>query len=138
MTPWYALYCTHERRARFALEDAGLEVFAPTYLRLTRYGRHRLLQPAPLLPRYIFARIPEGGFPAVLATEHVVYVLSSDGKPRDIPDEIISEVMRLVESGRMDERMPAKRARPRGVRLKGLASLNAWFDKAEPEMLEAA
>lgn len=133
VAPWFAFYVTHESRCAAGLVEAGFEVFAPTYQRFVRRRAFKRLEATPLLPGYIFVRVPDGGFRDALAVEHVAYVLRADGTPRAVPECIIADVQALVASGRMDERLPAKKARPRRQCYRGLASLTAWFGLQKPE-----
>lgn len=138
MPPWYALYTTNERRAAKALTEAGFEVFFPTYAKYVHHGRRKALEPRALLPGYVFARVSEGGFHAALTCEYVVRALPSYGDPIPAPEEAIADLIQLVQSGRMDERLPATRARPRGVRAKGLKALELWFEQQRQQPLALA
>jgi Transcription termination factor nusG len=138
MTPWFALYVTNERKAAEGLAEAGFEVFAPTYQQLIVRRRQKLLRTVPLLPGYVFARIPEDDFAAANAIEQVVCILKADGRYREVPEMEIAKVVRLLESGRLDDRLPATKSRPRGIRRRGLDSLVAWFEITGEKMKEAA
>lgn len=130
MSPVFALYVTHAGKAAQELDEAGIEAWYPTYLRLKAINRRgaKDLRPEPLFPGYVFARIPPGGFATVSACEHVAYVVGVSGVPVPIPEPIFAALVDLATSGRLDERAPATKARPRGIRRRGLAALAEWFE----------
>jgi transcription antitermination factor NusG len=125
---WYAYFVTSPTKARDEMVDAGLEVFFPTYERIVRRGRSKVLRPAPLLPGYLFARHDDEDFPVARSCQGVVRVLSSCGDPWPLPDGEVERLIELVESGRMNEALPHKKSHPRGVRYRGLESLKAVLD----------
>lgn len=130
--PIYALYVAHERKAADELAEANFEVWAPTYQRLRQPRERSRLGPtlidAPLYPGYVFARIPAHRFAQAKACERVISIISCNGAPYPIPEAIFGEVLALVLSGRLDERLPATKAYPRGMRRRGLSALSAWFE----------
>lgn len=128
--PCYAVFVTNPKKAAQELDEARIEAWYPTFLRLKAINRRggRDLRPEPMFPGYVFARIPRGGFAQVCACEHVAYVVGVAGVPYPVPEAIYAGLVDLATSGRMDERAPATKARPRGVRARGLESLAAWFE----------
>lgn len=128
--PVYAVFVTNAKKAAQELDEARFEAWYPTFLQLKTINRRgqRDLRPEPLLKGYVFARIPPGGFAEVCACEHVSYVVGVAGVPYPVPEGVFAELVALATSGRMDERAPATKARPRGIRARGLASLAEWFD----------
>lgn len=128
--PVFALYVTNQRKAAQELDEARIEAWYPTFLKLKAINRRggKDLRPEPMFPSYVFARIPPGGFNSVHACEHVAYVVGVAGVPVPVPENVYAELVDLATSGRMNERAPATKARPRGIRRKGLESLSAWFD----------
>ena len=137
LAPWFAIYTIHERRAYRALMELRLDIFRPTRMKWTRHGRQKRLEAVPLLDAYIIARIPEQGFRSVLACEHVSHIISSGGQPRAIPDDVLDPIRVLAASGRLDEREPATKARPRSIRRKGLKALEVWFTEAGASVVVA-
>lgn len=134
--PWYAYFVVSNDRAAAELTEAGFDIFAPTYERIVRRGRAKVLRPVALIPGYVFARTGPGGFPAALACKSVVYVLSSAGHPWPIAEQPIADIAALLETGRMDERLPAKRSRPRGIRRRGLTEIQSALDELKRQMEE--
>lgn len=138
MTPWFALYVTHDKRACRHLREAGIEPFAPTYQRLVGHGHKVRLEPSALIPGYVFIQVAFEDLAVALACENVVYVLSSAGVPRAAPHADITALQALCASGRMDERLPHQRSRARGTRARGLAALKLWFEAEKPALAVAA
>lgn len=140
LSPLYVLRVTGEEKATKQLGEAGITSWAPTFKKLKlAVGR----QPAclidrPLIPGYVFARLGENDFAAALATERVHGVISSSGAPKAFPEPEFTKVLMMSISGRFDERLPATKAKPRGVRKRGLAGLHAWFEAAEASQLQSA
>jgi len=142
MTPIYALYVQHERKAAEELAEAGFEAWAPTYKRLRQPSQRSRqiasLIEAPLYPGYVFARIPPERISHAKACERVIGIVSSNGFPAVIPEDVFGGVVALVLSGRLDERLPWTKARPRGVRRRGLSALNEWFELVGQNLRQAA
>lgn len=148
-SPWYALYCLNDTKAAHVLMEAGFEVYAPTYNRvaLTR-GRKRLVT-TPLVPRYVFCRIPgiyPHGFSEALASEHVLYAVGANDTAQPVPEAIMYGLMQLKASSRYDEKLPPpappppppikskkrgyNKNRARGFKKRGLEALHVWFEEA--------
>lgn len=99
---WFCVR-TQPRRERFAAENlrarVGLEVFAP-YLRQARGGRDGATGFAreALFPGYLFARF---AFPQqyrhVMSTAGVTGVVSFDGEPPAVADDVIESLRRDVD-----------------------------------------
>ena len=128
--PCYALFVTNAKKAAQELEEARLEAWFPTYLRMKPINRRggKDLRPEPMFPGYVFARIPMGRFAEARLCEHVSYVVSMAGVPYPVPEDVFQDIVDLATSGRMNEQAPATKARPRGIRRRGLGALSAWFD----------
>jgi transcription antitermination factor NusG len=133
----YVLCVSGEDRATKQLAEAGVTSWAPTFkkLRLAIGRQPARLIDRPLIPGYVFARLGQNDFAAALATERVHGVISSGGVPKVFPEAEFTKVLMLAISGRFDERLPATKAAPRGVRKRGLAGLNAWFAAVEASQL---
>lgn len=137
LPPIYILRVRGEERATHQLAEVGVTSWAPTFKKLKlAVGRQpaRLLD-WPLIQGYVFARLGDNDFAAALATERVHGVISSGGVPRVFPEDEFTEVLMMSISGRFDERLPATKAKPRGVRKRGLAGLHAWFEAVEASQL---
>lgn len=140
LSPLYVLRVTGEERATRQLAEAGITSWAPTFKKLRlAIGRQptRLIERA-LIPGYVFARLGEDDFAAAMATERVHGVITSAGTPRIFPESEFTHVLMMAISGRFDDRLPSTKAKPRGVRRRGLAGLHAWFEAVEASQLQSA
>jgi transcriptional antiterminator RfaH len=95
---WYALYTKprEEVWARTNLEERGLEVYLPRYLKRRSHARKVEMVKTPLFPRYIFARadISLGERPAMAYAQGVEYVLSFGNQLGTVDDILIEEIRR--------------------------------------------
>lgn len=140
LQPLYVLRVSGEEKATRQLGEAGITSWAPTFKKLRlAVGRQpaRLIE-RPLIQGYVFARLGEDDFAAALATERVHGVISSSGMPRIFPEAEFTKVLMMAISGRFDDRLPATKAAPRGVRKRGLTGLHAWFEAVEASQLHDA
>jgi len=101
---WYAVHVRskHEFQVRERLRQADIEVFLPVANRLRRWKDRKKLISFPLFPGYLFVRInrsPQERL-AVLKTKGVVRFLCTDsGEPEPVPDDQITPLKRLIETG---------------------------------------
>jgi hypothetical protein len=137
LNPVYILCVNGEEKATMQLGEVGVTSWAPTFkkLRLAIGRQPARLIDRPLIPGYVFARLGKNDFAAALATERVHGVISSGGVPKVFPEAEFTRVLMMSISGRFDERLPATKAAPRGVRKRGLAGLHAWFEAVEVSQL---
>ncbi len=104
---WMALYTRpfHEFKVREILERRGCEVFLPTRWSLDLRFQRRCLVEVPLFRSYLFVRVepksPELYF--ALDLPGVVYVLSKNGWPLEVPEDEIESLRILVESEYRDQ-----------------------------------
>lgn len=128
LPPVYALRAFGEAKAVKQLEEQKIVCWAPTYQR-ARPGPRKTVKmvDTPLIGGYVFARLRPEDFAAAMATERVYGVVSHNGSPVAIPEADWVRVIVMVMKGTFDDKAPATKARPRGARKKGLASLTAWF-----------
>jgi transcriptional antiterminator RfaH len=95
MPSWHVLMTKprKERDVAAALEARDIEVFAPF---LDYHGKRGQLLVRPFFPRYIFARFDwaTSGFTQVQWTSGLSQVVSFEGEPAEIEDEVI-EFLRL-------------------------------------------
>lgn len=96
MKKWYALYTKQREEvwAKTNLEERGLEVYLPLYLKKRRHARKVDMVKTPLFPRYIFVRadVTKGERPAMAYAPGVEYVLSFGSKLATVDDRIIDEI----------------------------------------------
>ena len=96
MKKWYALYTKQREEvwARTNLEERGLEVYLPLYLKKRRHARKVDFVKTPLFPRYVFVRadVTKGERPAMAYAPGVEYVLSFGSKLATVDERIISEI----------------------------------------------
>jgi len=105
MKRWYALYTKSREEvwAKTNLEERGLEVFLPRYLKRRSHARKVDMVKTPLFPRYIFARadVSQGERPAMAYAPGVEYVLSFGNKLGIVDDRIIEEIRRREDESGM-------------------------------------
>ncbi len=104
---WMALYTRpfHEFKVREILKRRGCEVFLPTRLSLDLRFQRKCLVEVPLFRSYVFLRAepksPEFYF--AMNLPGVVYALSKNGLPLEIPEVEIQSLRILVESRYRDQ-----------------------------------
>jgi transcription antitermination factor NusG len=98
---WYAVYTKsrHEKSVTSRLQEKQIEVFLPLRNVLRRWKDRRKEVAMPLFNSYVFVRMPYSKRLSVLQTPGVVQILSEGSKPVPIPEEQISSIQKLVESG---------------------------------------
>jgi transcription antitermination factor NusG len=168
--PFYALEVTSERRASDDLFDLHLECWAFTFRRFRPGARWNLRMAggkerfaerphseyrAPMFPGYVFARIPDDMFPAVLALPRVMDVVrGASNEPRQVPEDMIAEMVLDVAACRWDEDLPTpskgstrhaggliipvNKARSRARRKRVTTRLRKWLDESEGQGLARA
>jgi transcription antitermination factor NusG len=96
---WFCLRTRsrHEFSVRDALAAQGIEHFLPTATTESRWTDRIAKVERPLFNGYIFARCVPTEALAVLRTRGAVQLLGVDG-PEIIPDEVIANLRRFVES----------------------------------------
>jgi transcriptional antiterminator RfaH len=124
MKRWYALYTKSREEvwAKTNLEERGLEVYLPRYLKRRRHARKIDMVRTPLFPRYIFARadVNIGERPAMAYAPGVEYVLSFGSQLGTVDDEIIAAIRQredengLVALGTECEFKPGQQVRVSG------------------------
>jgi transcription elongation factor/antiterminator RfaH len=95
---WYALYtrARHEKRVVQRLNRQGIQVFLPLIPRERQWHDRKTVVDWPLFPGYVFARLRGGATSLVLSTPGVVTIVSQNGSPAPIRDEVIEGVRRLA------------------------------------------
>ena len=109
---WYALWTRGhcEERVQDQLLSLGLDVFLPRIVHWQRLGRRRTLRPQALFPGYLFVRhdMDRASHIAILRTRGVVRVLGERwDRLSQVPDDEVSAVRRLLESGTRVRRHPS-------------------------------
>ena len=98
---WYSVYSKpqKEKFAQFHLQSKGVEVFLPQLVLPPSQKRHRRL--VPLFPNYFFVRINislgEGAY--VVWSPGVKYLVSFNGVPASIEDDVINFLKDRADSG---------------------------------------
>lgn len=102
---WYAAYIKsrHEFVAESELSKKNIVTFLPVIRKLRTWKDRKKWVDFPLFPGYLFIRTqpnPEN-FLHILRTRGVVTLISSDsGNPTPVPDEEITSLKLMLESGR--------------------------------------
>jgi transcriptional antiterminator NusG len=99
--PWHAIWTRsrHEPLVRSQLASKGIEVFLPTYTKVSNWSDRKKKIEWPLFPGYCFARFEKDALSRVLRSEGVVTVLSNAGIPIPIPGYEIEALQTIVASG---------------------------------------
>ncbi|MFN3480148.1 MAG: UpxY family transcription antiterminator [Thermodesulfovibrionales bacterium] len=105
MMNWYAAYIKsrHEFVAESELSKKEIETFLPSIKKLRTWKDRKKWIEFPLFPGYLFVRtLPSyENFLHILKTRGVVRLISSDtGDPIPVPDEEITSLRLMLESGK--------------------------------------
>jgi transcription antitermination factor NusG len=94
---WYALYVKprHEKAVARMLAGKGFEEFLPLYNR----GSGKSARALPLFPGYVFCRFDPPSQPRVLSIPGVFFVVNVARRPEPIPEQEISGVRAVANSG---------------------------------------
>lgn len=100
--PWYALKVRNggEALVNIALMNKSYETFLPAHLEARVYSDRIKKVPVPLFPGYLFCRLDPSRRVPVLRTNGVAYIVSVENRPAPIPEEEISAIVQVVQSGR--------------------------------------
>jgi transcription elongation factor/antiterminator RfaH len=140
MKNWYALFTKprKEHQVADALAEKGIETYVPTIQVRTR--RRRLVKRA-FFPRYIFARIDFDvvGVSVVRWTPGLTNIVSFDGRPAWVPDEIVERLKERLDdiSAAKEDQDYASRFRP-GDRVRILDGPFKDFDAVFDRRLSAS
>ena len=135
---WYVLEVAGnaEKAVEGFLGEAGVEVWLPR----KKGGRAwhgsrptptRLAVLVPAFPGYIFVRVANDprAWHGLLAVKNVVGVLGTAERPSPIADSKINELRRMVDDGRLDQTVEARRLK-KGDRVAVREGPFAWFEGA--------
>ncbi len=120
---WFALYVKsrHEFVTCEDLGRKGIEAFLPQVKKLRRWSDRGQFVDFPLFPGYLFVRTiaqPEQFVNVLRARGAVALVSALPGQPTPVPDEEISSLRIMMESGRELDVMPHVKEGDK-VRIKG-------------------
>lgn len=168
--PFYALEVTSERRASDDLFDLKLEAWNFTYRRFRPGARWQMRMVAgkeryaerpfseyraPMFPGYVFARIPDDMLAKVLDLPRVIDIVrGASNEPRQVPEDMVAEMILDVAACRWDEDLPnppkgsrytgaglivpVAKARTRSRRRRVTTRLRKWLDESEGHGLARA
>lgn len=126
---WYALYTypRHEKAVREQLRSRCVEVFLPTFTRVSQWRDRKVKINDPVFPGYVFTRIQLSERSRVLCVPGVVRMLSYNGAPAPIDDSELEAVKLCLERGVAIEVQPflevGERVRVRSGVLMGVEGL---------------
>lgn len=97
---WYALYtkARNEKKVLQVLTNAGYEAYLPLKKTLKIWSDRKKWVEEPLLPSYVFVRIPEGDYLSVLKVSGIIRFIMFSGKIAQIPDWQIQSLIILLSS----------------------------------------
>lgn len=97
---WFAFYLRGrwEKRVADRLSEKGHEVFLPLIKTRRVWSDRKRWVMVPLIPSYVFVRIPASVVYDVLATDGVIKVIRFSGLPAPIPDNQIALIRSAVEN----------------------------------------
>lgn len=99
---WYALYthARHEKRVAEQLTNNAVENYLPLYRSIHQWKNGRHLVHVPLFPGYVFVHISLRDCLNVLRVRGVVDLVGFNGKPVSLADDEITNLIRVLGSGR--------------------------------------
>lgn len=99
--PWYALKvkARSEALAACALRAKGYDPFCPAYREPRRYCDRMKVVETALFPGYLFCRFDLQRKLPVISSTAVQYIVSVDGAPANIADDLIASIRLAVEAG---------------------------------------
>jgi transcription antitermination factor NusG len=99
--PWLALRVRvrSESVAAEALKGRGYQVVSPTIPERRRYSDRIRQVNTPVFPGYVFIRFSYGSRAPILSSPAVQYIVSFGQQPALIPDQVISDVCRMINNG---------------------------------------
>ena len=104
---WYLLQikAQQHQRAQENLQNQGFEYYLPMHTVKKIYRRQYISRDEPLFPGYVFVRLDHNSnWRSVQATKGVVRVVSFNGRPQPVADELIAGLkQRLGEEGHKTE-----------------------------------
>lgn len=89
---WYLLQCRpgQQRRAEHNLNNQGFETYSPEIRAERIIRRQRIVRIEALFPGYLFIRLhPASNWRAMHATRGVSRLVSFDGSPHAVPDDLV-------------------------------------------------
>lgn len=117
--PWYVIHaCSrHEVKVEVGLKRKGVEIFLPRVkVRSRRRDRVQMLE-VPLFPGYLFVRsfLHESDYYNIIKQNGVVSILGIKGQYTPVPEETVTSLRTLVNSGQpvfpWSKLTPGKRVR---------------------------
>ena len=96
---WYAVYTTarSEKKVKARMDEAGIENYLPLRTEYRIWSDRKKKVSFPLIPGYIFVRVPSMAFLKVLGISGVVTFLKEKSVPAPIPDAQIERLKMMVE-----------------------------------------
>jgi transcriptional antiterminator NusG len=100
-TAWYAIRTKprFEKIIALALRGKGYEEFLPVQRVRKPKSDRTIVVEHPLFPGYVFCRFDSTNRLPVLTTPGVIYIVSNRKKLSPVPDEEISSLQRVMQSG---------------------------------------
>jgi transcription antitermination factor NusG len=104
---WYATYTypRHEKTVFEQLMQKSVECYLPLSEEVHRWTDRNVKVQLPLLPGYVFVRIPLSERRNVLSVGSVIRILSFNGRPQPLPESEIAALKRSLQYRRV-ERLP--------------------------------
>ena len=99
--PWYVLKvrARSEFSAALALRGRGYDPFCPVHPKLRRYSDRTKIVESVVFPGYLFCRFDLQRKLPVISSTAVQYIISVDGMPAEVGDDLIDNIRRAVEGG---------------------------------------
>lgn len=97
---WYLLHCKPQQqsRAQWHLDNQDFVCFNPTHAVQRKYRRRTCTVDEPLFPNYLFIRLEqETDWRALTATRGVLRVVSFNGRPLPVEEQVIEGLRRRCE-----------------------------------------
>ncbi len=99
--PWYVLKvrARSEFSAVLALRGRGYDPFCPVHPKLRRYSDRTKIVESVVFPGYLFCRFDLRQKLPVISSTAVQSIISVDGMPAEVGDDLIESIRRAVEAG---------------------------------------
>lgn len=108
---WYLLQIKSQQhnRAQENLQNQGFEFYLPMHTVKKIYRRQYISREEPLFPGYVFVKLGNtSNWRAVQATKGVTRIVSFNGKPQPVDDELIAGLQQRFDPAQQTPQSPFK------------------------------
>lgn len=97
---WYAFYTKprHEFVAARQIEEAGIEYYLPTVVKIRQWSDRKKRVTQPLISGYIFIHADEKDRLLALQINSIIHCIAFEGRPAAIPEWQIDNLRKMLEN----------------------------------------